>query len=136
MKEIEAAMRTGRWAEGVAACREALKARPTDACIHACEGMCHFRLGDFASAEPCFMRATALDPKFVDAGVKRCQCLDRLHLYDEALELAREWHVQKPGDPALNAIIEAHQYRRNPRRTEGWEISAQSMGRAHFASEI
>ena len=110
--------------------------RPTDAQIHAYEGMCFFRLGDFASAEPCFMRASALDPKMVDAGVKRAQCLDRLHRYDEALAVAREWHPMRPNDPALCAIIEAHQYRRNPRRTEGWEISAQSMGRAHFASEM
>lgn len=136
MEKIEAAMRAGRWTEGQQACREALMARPTDARIHACEGMCFFRLGDFPSAEPCFMRATALDPSFIDAGVKRCQCLDRMRRYDEALELAREWHTKRPNDPALNAIIEAHQYRANPRRIEGWEISAQAMNRAHFASDL
>lgn len=136
MEKIETAMKAGRWAEGRQACREAIFDRPTDARIHAFEGICLFRMGDFASAEVCFMRATALEPRFVDAGIKRAQCLDRLHRYDEALEVAREWKVQRPSNPALIAIIEAHQYRANPRRTEGWEISAQNMGRAHFASDL
>ncbi len=136
MEKIEAAMRAGRWTEGQQACREALMQRPTDARLHGYEGICFFRLGDFASAEPCFMRASALDPKFVDAGVKRAQCLDRLRRYDEALAVAREWQPMRPNDPALCAIIEAHQYRANPRRTEGWEISAATMGRAHLASEV
>ena len=136
LEEIEMAMRRGRWTEGARLSRELLMGRPTDAKIHAYEGLCFFRLGQFDQAEPCFMRATALDPKFVDAGVKRCQCLDRMRRYDEALTLAREWIVQRPNDPALNAIVDVHQYRANPRRTEGWEISAQSMGRAHFASEL
>ena len=136
MEKIEVAMRTGNWVEAQKACREALMARPTDAKIHAYEGICFFRMGDYASAEPCFKRAGVLDPKFVDAGVKQAQCLDRLHRYDEALAVAREWHVLRPSDPALNAIIEVHQYRANPRRTEGWEVSAQSMGRAHFASDL
>lgn len=135
-QEIENAMRTGKWSEGRRLCREMLMARPTDAKLHGYEGVCLFRLGEFAEAEPCFGRATALDPRFADAGVKRCQCLDRLHRYDEALDLAREWHVQRPNDPALNAIIEAHQYRATPRRTEGWERSAQALGRAHLAADV
>ena len=136
MENIEVAMRKGDWAAAQRACRETLMARPTDAKVHAYEGISFFRMGDFASAEPCFRRAGALDPKFVDAGIKQAQCLDRMHRYDEALAVAREWHVQRPSDPALNAIIEAHQYRANPRRTEGWEISAQRMGRAHLASDL
>ena len=67
--------------------------RPADAKIHAYEGMCLFRLGDFAGAEVCFGRATALDPRFVDAGVKRAQCFDRLHRYDEALARARRFLI-------------------------------------------
>lgn len=136
LEAIEIAMRRGEWAEGARLCRELLTSRPTDAKLHACEGMCFYRLGDFAQAEPCFMRATALNPRFVDAGVKRCQCLDRLHRYDEALALAREWLAQRPGDVALNAIVDAHQYRADPRRTEGWEVAAQSMRRASFASDL
>src|SRR5207244_2527678 len=88
---------------------------------HALEGICLFRLGDFAAAEPCFMRATALDPTFVDAGVKRCQCLERLRKFDDAVELAREWRAKRPHDPTLNAMIHAHGNRPDPRRTEGWE---------------
>lgn len=136
MEQIEAAMKSGRWAEGQKACRELLISRPTDARIHAYEGMCFFRLGEFSQAEACFMRATALDPRFVDAGVKRAQCLDRMHRYDEALEVAMEWRTLRPGDPALNAIIEAHQFRANPRRTEGWEVNAQQMKRARFAVDL
>jgi tetratricopeptide (TPR) repeat protein len=136
LEEIQNTMRKGHWADAQILCRDLLTSRPTDASLHAFEGICYFRLGNFAAAEPCFARATALEPKFVDAGIKRCQCLDRLHRYDEALMLAKEWVVQRPSDPALNAIIEIHQYRANPLRTEGWEISAQNMGRAQFASDL
>ena len=136
LEEIGEKMRKGLWTEAQLLCRELLMARPTDAQLHAYEGICFFRLGKFQEAEPCFTRATALDPRFVDAGVKRCQCLDRLHRYDEALMYAREWIGQRPGDPALNAIIEVHQYRTNPLRTEGWELSAHRTGQAHFASDL
>ncbi|RYG24555.1 tetratricopeptide repeat protein [bacterium] len=136
LEEIQVTMARGNWAAAQTMCRELIMSRPTDAKLHAFEGICYFRLGDYASAEPCFARATALDPRFVDAGIKRCQCLDRLRRYDEALMYAREWQTQRPSDPALNAIIEVHQYRANPLRTEGWELSAHRKGQAHFASDL
>jgi len=136
LEEIQSTMAKGQWSTAQAMCRDLLMMRPTDAKLHAFEGICFFRLGDYASAEPCFARATALDPRFVDAGIKRCQCLDRMRRYDEALMYAREWKTLRPGDPALNAIIEVHQYRPNPLRTEGWELSAHRQGQAHLASDL
>jgi len=136
LEEIQSTMARGNWAKAQELCRALLFDRPTDAKLHAFEGICYFRLGDFEAAEPCFARATALDPQFVDAGIKRCQCLDRMRRYDDALMYAREWQVLRPSDPALNAIIEVHKYRANPRRTEGWELSAHRQGQAHFASDL
>lgn len=122
MASIESSMRAGRWAEAQAACRELLFSRPTDARLHALEGICLFRLGDFAAAEPCFKRATALDPSFVDAGVKRCQCLERMKMFDEAVYLAREWQNRRPGDPTLRQLVHTYGNRPDPNRTEAWEV--------------
>lgn len=133
---IEQLMRTQRWAEAREAIRNLLIQRPTDARLHAMEGICLFRMNDFAAAEPCFGRATALDPRFVDAGVKQCQCLDRMRRYDEALAMAREWLRQRPSDVALQAIVEAHQYRRDPLRTDGWERTQHLYHEARFASDL
>lgn len=123
MQSIEAHMRHARWLEAQRLCRELLFARPTDAKLHALEGICFFRLGDFAAAEPCFTRATALEPSFVDAGVKRCQCLERLKKIDEAVFLAREWQAKRPSDPTLRHLIHTYGNRPNPYRTEGWEVT-------------
>ena len=122
-------MRNARWSEAQFALRELLFSRPTDAKLHALEGICFFRLGDFEAAEPCFMRATALDPAFVDAGVKRCQCLERLKRYDDAVYHARQWQSRRPGDATLRHIVHAHGNRPDPHRSESWEV-ARRKGRA------
>ena len=134
MQSIEALMRGGRWLQAQSACREGLFARPTDARLHAYEGICLFRLNDFAAAEPCFMRATALDPSYVDAGVKRCQCLERLRRYDEALALAREWQRKRPSDPVLSHMVHAHGHRPILNRTEGWERSVRRVRAVEYAA--
>ncbi len=134
MQSIEAHMRHARWMDAQRLCREALFSQPTNAKLHAFEGICFFRLGDFAAAESCFMRATALEPSFVDAGVKRCQCLERLRKFDEALELAHEWRAKRPHDPVLNTLIRTHGHRPNPRRTEGWEAGLRRNRAVEFAA--
>ena len=116
-------MRHARWADAQRILRERLFDRPTDAKLHALEGICFFRLDDYAAAEPCFMRATALEPSFVDAGVKRCQCLERLRRYDEMVEIAREWQAKRPGDPTLRALMHTHGHRATAFRTEAWEVT-------------
>ena len=108
LQSIEEMMRAARWTDAQYALRALLFARPTDAKLHALEGICFFRLGDFEAAEPCFQRATALEPTFVDAGVKRCQCLERLRRFDDAVYYARQWQAKRPGDPTLRQIVHAH----------------------------
>ena len=134
MASIEALMRAARWRAAQAACHDLLLSRPTDSRLHAYEGICLFRLGDYATAEPCFMRATALDPAFVDAGVKRCQCLERLRRLDEALLLAREWQAKRPGDPVLRSLVHTHGHRPDPRRTEAWEVGLRKTRSVEFAA--
>jgi tetratricopeptide (TPR) repeat protein len=118
---IENLMRNARWREAQRACREVLFDRPTDAKIHAYEGLCFFRLAEFAAAEPCFMRAAALEPTFLDAAVKRIQCLERLQMFDEAVHVAKEWRSKRPSHPELNRILRTYGHRPNPYRTDAWE---------------
>ncbi len=68
LQSIEEAMRAARWSDAQYALRDLLFARPTDAKLHALDGICFLRLSDFEATESCFQRATALDPTFVDAG--------------------------------------------------------------------
>lgn len=134
MLSIEALIRNARWQEAERACRHLLCARPADARLNAFQGICLFRMGDFAAAEPCFMRATVLDPWFVNAGVKRCQCLERLRRYDEALELAREWLAKRPNDPTLGAILRFYGNRPDASRTEAWQVGLRKNRPANFAA--
>ncbi len=134
MTSIEALMRKGRWQEAQKVCRELLFGRPTDAKLHALEGICLFRLGDFAAAEPCFQRATALEPSFVDAGVKRCQCLERLRMYDHAVYLARQRQPNPPSAPPLRQIIHTYGNRPDPNRTEAWELGLRKNRPVEFAA--
>ncbi len=120
-ESIETLMRGGRWMDAQVACEELLFFRPTDAKLHAYRGICFFRLSDYAAAEPCFMRATALDPSFIDAGVKRCQCLERMKRFDDAVYYAREWQAKRPTVPALGVIVRNHGNRPDAFRTEAWE---------------
>ena len=73
--------------------------------------------------------------RFVDAGVKRCQCLDRLRRYDEALMYAREWQTLRPSDPALNAIIDTKQAGYAPGQMDpAWSLTGQTT--AHWAITV
>ncbi len=134
LQPIEALMGRGRWLDAQSACRALLFDRPTDARLHAYEGLCLFRLGDFAAAEPCFMRATALDPAFVDAGVKRCQCLERMGRFDAMLELAREWQRKKPSEATLALLIRSHGQRGDMSRTESWEVGVRRHRAIEYAA--
>lgn len=134
MESIEAQMRNGRWREAQRACHELIYSRPTDPRLHALEGIAFFRLGEFAQAEPCFMRATALDPNFVDAGIKRCQCLERLRMFDHMLHLAREWQAKRPSDPTLKSLLHTYGLRPDASRTEPWEMHKRSNRSVHFAA--
>ena len=134
IQSIESQMRNSRWREAQRACRALLFSRPTDSLLHAWEGLCFFRLGQFAAAEPCFMRASVLDPDFVGAGVKRCQCLERLGMIDEAVRLAREWSARRPNEPTLRALIHNYGNRPDPYRTDAWERTARRKRSVEFAA--
>lgn len=134
LQSIEEMMRAGRWNDAHYALRALLFNRPTDAKLHALEGICLFRLGDFAAAEPCFGRATALEPSFVDAGVKRVQCLERLKRFDDAVYYARRWQAKRPGDPTLRHIVHVHGQRPDPLRSESWETTRRKVRAVEWAA--
>ena len=118
---IEALMQRGDWANAMVQTRAALQVTPTNPKLHAYLGMCYFRQNDFANAEGCFRRAGALDERFWEAGTKHAQCLDRLHRYEEAFTVAKQWLKVHPGNRTLEGIIMALQHQVRGDHQEGWE---------------
>jgi Flp pilus assembly protein TadD len=114
-------MCAGDWDGAIAACKAALQLVPVDAKLHGYLGCCYFRKGDYASAIEPFRRATALNPKFWEAGTKLAQCYDRLHRYEEAYATAKEWLHVRPGDHTLEGIVFALKDMVHGPVKEGWE---------------
>jgi len=97
-------------------------------------GMAHFRKQDFAAAIPCFERATILDPKFVEAGLKHAQSLDRMRRYAEAFSVAEDWYKVQPNHPILRSLVEQlRQYSGSP--TQGWERTQHVNRKVHFGGD-
>ncbi|RYG31555.1 hypothetical protein EON81_22615 [bacterium] len=131
---IEELMRRGDWDGAATACDAILQIQPTNAKVIGLMGMCEFRRCEFVAAETTFRKATALDPNFVDAGVKLAQCLERQKRYEEAYNEAAYWQKKRPNDRILSGMVEfLKPYARGNR--QGWE---QNVGLGHtirFASE-
>jgi tetratricopeptide (TPR) repeat protein len=122
---IESLMQQGKWAEATTASQAALQVCPTNAMLHAYLGISLFKQNCFEGAVESFRRATVLDPKFADAGAKLAQCYDRLHRYEEAYAVAKEWLWIDPNNRILQALVDGLEYRVKGNRTDGWERSRQ-----------
>ena len=103
---IEGLLAQGKLAEAAESCQVAILRHPTNARFHAYLGMSLFRTEQFAPAESSFRRATLLDPKFWEAGVKHAQCLYQLRNFEEAYKVAMEWAKVRPADNTLRGLIE------------------------------
>ncbi len=91
--------------------------------LHAYLGICLYKQNQFAPAAESFKRATLLDPKFVDAGVKLAQCYDRLRQYEEAYVVAREWLTICPSNRTLQGLVHGLELQVKGNRVDGWEKS-------------
>jgi len=133
-QNVEAMMARADWDGAIVECKAILQVQPTNARVHAYIAMCYMRKNDFATAETGFKRATLLDPKFWEAGVKQVQCLYHLKRYEEAYVLAQEWHRERPGDRTLNSMLD---FLRPICRGErqGWERTAGLSHNVRLASE-
>lgn len=120
---IEAMMQRGDWHGAIAQAQAALQITPTNPKMHAYLGLCYFRLNDFAQAEPCFRRASALDERFWQAGAKHAQCLFQLRRREEAFQVAKHWLKVNPNDNTLKGLIEALGHQVRGPVQEGWERS-------------
>jgi Flp pilus assembly protein TadD len=132
---IEVLMQRGEWANAILRCQAALQVTPTNAKLHAYLGLCYFRQGDFANAEPCFRRASTLDERFWEAGAKHAQCLDRLRRREEAYEVAKHWLKVNPSDNTLRGIVVALEHQVRGNRQEGWERSRGMSYQVQLGSE-
>jgi tetratricopeptide (TPR) repeat protein len=120
---IEALMRQGQWERARQEAEVLAREHPTSAKLHAYVGLCHFRLGRFAQAVPHLTQATCLDERYVDAGLKLAQALDRLQRYEEALDVAEQFYRVDPNNEALARLISGLRRQVPPKITDSWELT-------------
>ena len=127
---IEVLMQSGAWDDAIVECKAVLQLQPTNPRVHAMLGMCYFRKGEYQLALEPFRKASVLDPKCWEAGVKLAQCYDRLKRYEEAYAVAKEWLQVRPQDHTLQGLVEILQFQVKGNKVEGWERTA------HLAHEV
>jgi len=132
---IEVLMQRGDWDNAILACKSALQVTPVNAKLHAYLGMCLFRKGDYATASESFRRATLLDEKFWEAGAKLAQCYDRLHRYEEAYSVAKQFSRVNPNNTALQALVHALEGQVRGNRVDGWERTRHLAHEVQFSGE-
>lgn len=131
---IEELMRKGDWDGACKACEAILQIQPTNAKVLGLMGMCQFRSSDFVGAETTFRKATALDPHFIDAGIKLAQCLERQKRYEEAFNEASEWQKQRPNDRILSGMVEFLRPHARGNK-QGWEQNVGINRTVRFAGD-
>jgi len=119
---VDSLLRAGKWKEARDEAHRLLGSYPANPRLNGYLGLCEFRLGRYEEALPPLQRAAALDPTYVDAGIKLAQTYDRLHRYHECALVARDFLVHRPSDHTLQGLLDAHQGELSLDR-EGWEKS-------------
>lgn len=122
-EEIRAFMAKGAWSEAKAASQQYVNNLPTNAEAQAYLGLCYFHEANFGEALKCFERATELNPKYWEAGLKVVQCLDRLCRQEEAYAAAVHWQHVHPNDPTLNFLATSLKKYESQAVTDGWQKS-------------
>ncbi len=121
LQDIEQIMQTGNWQAVETACRNSLLAHPTNPKVHAYLGLSFFKRAQYELAVDPLKRATILDPKFSDAGIKLAQALNHVRRYKEALQVAKEYLQLCPNSTILLGLIDFLSEKRGLEDTEAWE---------------
>jgi len=116
-------MQQGKWNEALAECQTLIEQQPVIPKLHAYLGFCYMKLNNFAGAEAAFRKAITLDPKYLDAGIKLAQVLDRQMKYKEALEVAEPFHHMHPNNPVLTALVNGLRRQAGAVEEESWQKS-------------
>jgi tetratricopeptide (TPR) repeat protein len=103
---VERLLRERRWDEALHEAESLLQVVPAHARLRAYAGLCRFRNHDYEAAIEDFSRAVALDPGFIDAGLKLAQSLERLDRRREAYEVAKTFLARAPNDNYLRGLVE------------------------------
>ena len=135
LSQAEANMKAGRYDEAQKEFRRLVILYPTNAKLHAYEGVCYFRQENFEAAVPCLTRAVNLEPTYADAGIKLAQAYDRLKRYEEAFVVVTDFLKVKPGDATLQGLSFFLKDRVKGNRKDGWERSIALEREITFANE-
>lgn len=131
---VEQLLQKGLLDEAITTCQAILQVTPTNTKVLAYLGLAYFRKQDFESAIPYFQKAGILDSKFVEAGLKHAQCLDRLRRYAEAYDVAEKWYRIQPSHVLLRGLVEQLKpYSKSA--TQGWERTQHLSRKVHFSGE-
>jgi len=125
MSRVVELMRVGRWDEAHQELQRELLKQPSCAQAHAYQGLCYYRQGRFEEAIAPLRRAIALDEGYWEAGTKLAQALDRLLRFEEALEVAENFLLQRPSDPTLVHLRAGLQRSVPEKLTDSWQKSKQ-----------
>ncbi len=128
-------MKEGNFVEAQKEFRRLVFTTPTNARLHAYEGICFFRMNNFEAAIPCLKRAFDLDPKFVEAGIKLAQAYDKLLRYDEAYSVVQDCLTVRPGDATVQGLAYFLKDRIKGNRKDGWERSVHLESHITFAGD-
>ena len=120
---ITALMAKGAWAEAKVESEKYVDRLPCNADAQAFLGLCLFHEQQWEKALDCFNKATNLNPKYWQAGLKAAQCLDRLVRLDEAYAAAKHWQDVYPNDHQLNFLVNSLKRYENASTTDGWQKS-------------
>ena len=135
LSTAESFMRAGQHLEAQKEFRRLINLHPTNARLHAYEGMCFYRMAQLEAAIPCFQRAVSLDPNFVEAGVKLAQSFDRLKRYEEAYVVVKDFLKVQPNDRTLQGLAYFLKDQTVGNRKEGWERTMYLDTKITFASD-
>lgn len=123
---IESLMQRGMWDDAIVECKAVTQVQPMSPMVWAYMGMCHFRKQEWEDASAALRRAVILDPKFLDAGIRLAQALDKCGRHLEAYDVAADFLKQHPGNNTLKGLTLALEHHLRERRLDNWERSTRA----------
>lgn len=118
---IESLMQRGMLDDAIVECQAVLQVTPNSPTVHAYQGICFFRKQEWEAAAKELRLAVILEPKFVEAGAKLAQALDKLGRHLEAYDVAEDMLQVQPNHRVLAGLRDQLSHHLDKRRIDNWE---------------